>query len=1019
MTRLQYLSGLSLLILALIPLLVQADRDPTVWGEGVTILQSSDAGIRLQVTMPEVSLTPTEVEGQAFQQVTMAGYGDSFGAGQPDLPQKGLLIGVPIGADVAVRVVSAETRTLSNITPLPVPHKELLAYDPHDAGSLPEFAEHYTPAYAETGGDFPTSPVSVSTPTWLRDQRIATVRIFPVQANVADQTLRVYEQLEIEITFDGAQTSESRPESEVFDKLFAANMLNYDVAQQWRSVPPLGGDTAVSPCFDGNAYRIDVETTGIYEIRANQLNGLPGGVDIDSVRMCHLDSEIAVTISDSNTNGVFDGNDQLLFYGEAVKTHDTETNVYWLTHSGANGLRMGTIAGSGSGTIDAEVGHNVHLETDTVYFSQFPRLDPDDLYDHWFQSRIGIGEGISATDDMTFSADNRDASENVTISAELWGWTVTNNAHKFQFELNGTPVGGEQEFSADGYDGPEIKTIQVSGSLLVNGTNTLTIRALPNGVGVGAHSMLINWAEVTFQRAPAAIGDHLGFAQATTGDWQYNTTGFAGTPTIFDVTDSNAPQEVTGAAGGTFAPDQASTTFPASYQLTDNPLSPASMEKVATPLVDLTDTGISADYIIITDPVFDTALQPLIDHHTGRGLDVEVVHVSDIFDQFGYGLYATDAIRLFLEFAYVNWVGGSIDDIPTVPPPSYVLLAGDGSYDHRDVMGLNQGRNLVPVYLRSAVDQWLGEAAADNHYVAFMSSDSFPDDVDSLPFMNLGRLPAENSAEMTAMVNKIIAYDNQTTFDPSYHATHFFTSDNQLQDTRQTGCAIDPATLPPNLGFFDIINTFVANHVAPYNQLVDRLFFARCHENDDPLPSWYAFDPLDFSIRFVETFNEGAGFVNYTGHSGVVFWADERIASVDLLDDLANGDELPIMLPMTCLEGQYHRFDLVYNSQSVPNGLSEGFVKQANAGAVASYAPTGLSVATSHDFLIEGFYDALFADGQDELGAAIFTAKLNLSNNGSVSYQDLHHTFMLLGDPAMDVKVSVLEQVQLPIIVKE
>ena len=97
---------------------------------------------------------------------------------------------------------------------------------------------------------------------------------------------------------------------------------------------------------------------------------------------------------------------------------------------------------------------------------------------------------------------------------------------------------------------------------------------------------------------------------------------------------------------------------------------------------------------------------------------------------------------------------------------------------------------------------------------------------------------------------------------------------------------------------------------------------------------------------------------------------------------------------MTCLEGIYH----------FPQGdnLSETMLKSTIGGAAASYAPTGLQVQQGHDFLLEGFYEGVFTDGDRILGQAIYKAKLNLDISTN-NFQDLQDTFMLLGDPAMQI----------------
>lgn len=119
------------------------------------------------------------------------------------------------------------------------------------------------------------------------------------------------------------------------------------------------------------------------------------------------------------------------------------------------------------------------------------------------------------------------------------------------------------------------------------------------------------------------------------------------------------------------------------------------------------------------------------------------------------------------------------------------------------------------------------------------------------------------------------------------------------------------------------------------------------------------------------------------------------------------------MLPMTCLEGLYH-FPADEDA-----GLSESLLRLTTGGAVASFAPTGLQVQTAHNLLLDGFYMGLYEQGATTLGQAVMEAKVNLKLNGGSQYQDLQDTFMLLGDPAMQVKTwHSSYQVSVPAIVK-
>jgi len=84
--------------------------------------------------------------------------------------------------------------------------------------------------------------------------------------------------------------------------------------------------------------------------------------------------------------------------------------------------------------------------------------------------------------------------------------------------------------------------------------------------------------------------------------------------------------------------------------------------------------------------------------------------------------------------------------------------------------------------------------------------------------------------------------------------------------------------------------------------------------------------------------------------------------------------------------------------------VAERLVRGANKGAIASWSPTGLGMATGHDKLSRGFYDALFQEDARRLGVATVAGKVRLYNSGT--NLDLIHTFALLGDPATDTGVQ-------------
>ena len=154
--------------------------------------------------------------------------------------------------------------------------------------------------------------------------------------------------------------------------------------------------------------------------------------------------------------------------------------------------------------------------------------------------------------------------------------------------------------------------------------------------------------------------------------------------------------------------------------------------------------------------------------------------------------------------------------------------------------------------------------------------------------------------------------------------------------------------------------------------------------------------------QIVNTINTtGALLVNFIGRSTKFYWARERLMDYGALVGLTNGDKLFISLPMTCLEGYFHEAQIGVHS------FGEMNVRLAGGGAVASWSPSGLGVATGHDMLERGFFLALFHDGVQELGPATNQAKLYLLPNSPPGrYRDIVDTYLVLGDPALRVRLA-------------
>ncbi|MCD6161361.1 MAG: hypothetical protein J7K40_02985 [candidate division Zixibacteria bacterium] len=131
-------------------------------------------------------------------------------------------------------------------------------------------------------------------------------------------------------------------------------------------------------------------------------------------------------------------------------------------------------------------------------------------------------------------------------------------------------------------------------------------------------------------------------------------------------------------------------------------------------------------YIIISDTMFASQLQPFIEWKTKKGFEVVVGYTSSIG-------FSTTAIKNYIQNIYNT----------STPKPSFVLLVGDTPQ--------------IPSFNGDA-----GGHVTDLRYCEFTGDD--------LPEIYYGRFSAQNTGELQPQIDKTLEYEQYTMPDPSYLA---------------------------------------------------------------------------------------------------------------------------------------------------------------------------------------------------------------------------------------------------------
>lgn len=949
------------LALALLLLLTAACPSVQAAGGGAArVVESDTRHVVMDMETPAYVTQTQELGGQTFLELRVPGWNVTHEARKPQLPTYSALLAIPQNVDVSVKVLEDETRHVTLSQPI-LPVATVRADYTADITMPPPILETAADAGAyHSTENYPPGLAEISAPAQWRSQRYLTLTLNPFEYAANAKELLVHDHLRVEIRFtlqpqaDATQADVfgGQMDEGAFETIFNRSFLNYDSATAWRKPnhTAQGGGQNASPANKKGSYKIAVNQDGLYQLNCAALTkaGMAlGQIALGTLKIENQNRELALDVRDKNSNDHCDKGDTIRFWATAATTMYTDTNVYWLTYGGAAGKRMDVRTETGSGTPSAVFTDTLKLEENKYFIGFLPWVEDAD---HWWWMALPSasdpdGNGDPNSADFHLSTARRVANTAATLRVAL-GAVSTGNHHT-RILVNGNLLYDEQWAGVTTRD----VVITVPTGLLVAGDNIVRVVELipaPNYIWV-------NTLALDFASSYGAQDNALRFTQANTGTWSYAIPGFSQQgAVVYDTTDpfdtarvsaTSVKHKQTYTARFT---DQAAGRrdyIALTKKQFKKPLSitkdkPSQLHKVTN----------GADYIIITHADFKASVKPLADWRAtqdwGRGkLRVKVVDVQDVYDEFSGGVFDAQAIHDFLDYAYRNW---------RAPRPAYVLLMGNGNLNLRNYPDYPLEAQFIPPYMK-LVDPWIGMTASDHRLVTL-------DAGSELPSMAIGRLPVLTTTEADAVVSKILAYE-QNPPDGAWRKDVLFVADN-----------------PDAAGNFYALSNLIADdsYYMPPPMVGNKVYF-----------------PSGKNAQVKQGLNAGQLIINYVGHGAVAAWGENLLTNGNAAS-LTNGDKLFFMLPMTCYDGYFHFPKLA--------SVSEAMVTRANGGAIASWSPTGLGVATQHDQLDRGVFEAVMEKNIHRIGDAIVYSKTKLLEHSG--HSDLMDTYNLLGDPATQLAVG-------------
>ena len=1047
------------LTLSTVPMLVavgqaQSGSQPVPGGEvpPLQILETTADTLTARFTLPELKVTThtSSTEGGSVGAVTeihFAGADWTHDIGKPRLPVYTQRIGIPIAGTPVVTIIQArsEMRTVEN-----------MRVTPDD----PIFPTPDSTGFSRVSqGFYPTQLVEVIPSGFVRDQRIGSLQINPVQYNPATRQLKTFASVTFRVDFPNAAAnrgtiptapSSFRESPRAFENLFQGTLWNYEQAKPWRKQrrtpygitgaegprPLLGSESDTgnrgnyvpgAPTLiaaNTRRFKIPVTKTDMYRITYNKIKASTGiepeGINLDTLQLESGGQKQGIYIFDENENNTLDPGEQIVFYGRALADNKfTDENVYWLRF----GLREEPVGGLETSRVTTRdvTPQRQNLVSPKAFLTRI-RFEDDrhhdalngsdiksELADHYFDVAFRGGNISTSRKNIPIKLPNAvprlEIDRTATLRIKFQGASRRGSAlHKARISFNNRRLGRDEEWKRQAF---QIVLRDIPHEHIHHDTaNYMQIEALDtNDTPPGSYDFYLDWYEFDYWRDFQADYNRLEFNTNTEprnlGQVQYRIGNiFDETIDVYQLDQNGITSKLTGGkVSRTGASHQILFEDTVNQQHTRYFVISHGRYESINALVPTPPTP-------LRNPA-NQADYVVITHRTFAENISPLVEfrrsqglttmVVDIDD-----IYNEFGDGLFNPFAIQKFLRYTYNNWQQ-PAPTYVLLVGDAHYDYKNATvevyrqdtTFRGTYNLYPNF----VPTYHGWAPASGETAMDQRFVNISGD-DALPDMLIGRLSVQTPEALATMVQKIINYEK----DPKI---------GQWQGTLIQVADDDTDNL--NDIIFEESRDELVQKIIPVGYDTRQIYLRKIKSPELTRTT------ISYAI------NKGALAIEYTGHGGSQTWADESIFRIENVVSLRNR-YLPFVITTTCLNGQFD------TPQQFGNFcLSEQFLL-GEYGAIAALSATRLTYGSANAEFDIDLFKAFFrvvrestqlggtksTPLQPTIGHIIADAKISfITRTRNESWIPGTEQYTLFGDPAsrlarpqLDIKVE-LERIAL------
>jgi len=914
------------------------------------VLSSGEKGVVLEFAADSFSTVGTGT-GVA---VAARGFERLAEPGEPDLPSQVVLVGIPQTGGVRLSVSTEGTETSAGVQVRP-------------AVGFGGSNQQTEQSILAGGGFWPAAPAEILSIETLRGIRVARVRVSPVQYNAATRMLQLHRKVRVTLSFDRPAFRNDRPD--VLDDVIRPMLANGADAVGWKLDLPQ--QDSINFFERSNVWcRVKTESTGVYRINAAELKAAgfkpesiaPATMKLYSIGPHAINGpypdtmvEVPVYVKE-NGDAKFDKGEYLAFYAESPsywstdslwRTSDavwqtnvfTSSNCWWLTWGGEDGRRMDTVSGGGATNPQPNGYAHARLETDSLCPSRSGLL--------WLWKDIVKIEGLEVTADVKLVLPRRDTIR--WVKGRFYG-KGSGSAYARVY-LNGTELdtlripmdsklpNNRRDFLFD--------SLPIEAAARAGKSDSLTVELY----GDPEMEVFLDFLEVGYSEklALSKTESQLEFIAPEGNGAEFGIDGAAGEVLLLDVTNPYNPGRIvqTGVSGSRRNLRLTGAGLRrVRCALSSGLLAPA--EVVRRSPGSLRSPALSGDYFVVCPDEFYHAGELFARYRQGNvagipNARVQVAKLSEVYDDYAFGTEEPGAIKRLLQ----------------AKRPAYALLAGDGTYDYRNILQLRTGPTLPPYEMGLDIDPEVYGSTA-------LALDAWYADLDGgglAPDLILGRATVRSALEFRQFLDRVKRYETQPL---GYWAKRYLL----LADDEIKGSFDDP----------DEIRDHIPNCEEQADTAAGLLDPVKVYLTEYPLTATKL--KAGASAEFIRQLTNGALLFCFFGHgAGFQLCHEQALHITNTVPSVNNGTRSPIAFYGSCGVGRFE--DTRYEA------IAEELVRK-EGGTIAGVAATKATGSTSNARFARTMFKRLIDYPGEPIGPAYL--------QGFVAAEISH--YCLFGDPA-------------------